>query len=62
MEEVDGVQVSLQGLGPLNWLVKKGLRAFLRRHLRAYLEREGRDLIAQELQQAATAEESGFFW
>ena len=52
MEEVDGVQVSLQGLGPLNWLVRRALRAFLRRHLKGYLEREGRDLIEHEIRNA----------
>ena len=60
--EIEGVQVSMQGLGPLNWGVKRALRAFLRRHLRAYLEREGRELIEQELQNAAAIEEQqGFF-
>lgn len=49
MEEVDGVQVLLHGLGPLNWLVKKALRSFLRRHLKGYLEKEGKDMIEQEL-------------
>lgn len=53
VQEVAGVQVHLVGLGPLNWVVRRTLKAFLRRHLSSYLEKEGRELIAQELQQAA---------
>ena len=59
MEEVDGVHVSLVGLGPLNGLVKRLLRAFIRRNLKFYLERECRPLLAQELQNA-TAEQGLF--
>ncbi len=34
-------------------LLARALKAFLRRHLRSYLEKEGRELIAQELEHAA---------
>ncbi len=58
MEKVDGIHVSVVGLGPLNWIVRKVLRSLLRRHLRDFLEREGRDVVEQELQNAALASES----
>ena len=54
VQDLSGVYVNLHGLGPLNWPVKRALRALLRRHLREYLEREGRDLVAQELRNATT--------
>ena len=49
------MRVHLHGLGPLNWIAKRALRSFLRRHLKEYLEKEGRDMIEQELQNAAAA-------
>ena len=43
VENVDGVQVSLHGLGPLNFPVRRMIRYFLRRHLRGHLQvREAR--------------------
>ena len=50
VEKIDGIHVSIYGLGPLNWIVRRVLRALLRRHLRDFLEREGRDVVQQELQ------------
>ena len=38
VENVDGVQVSLHGLGPLNFPVRRMIRYFLRRHLRGHLQ------------------------
>ena len=38
VENVDGVQVSLHGLGPLNFPVRRMVRYFLRRHLRGHLQ------------------------
>lgn len=57
VEKIDGIHVSIYGLGPLNWIVRRVLRSLLRRHLREYLEREGRDVVQQELQNAALASE-----
>jgi len=57
VEKIDGIHVSIHGLGPLNWIVRRVLRALLRRHLREYLEREGRDVVQQELQNATVASE-----
>ena len=57
VEKIDGIQVSIYGLGPLNWIVRRVLRALLRRHLREFLEREGRDVVQQELQNATLASE-----
>ena len=57
VEKIDGIQVSIYGLGPLNWIVRRVLRALLRRHLRDFLEREGRDVVQQELQNATAASE-----
>ena len=38
VENVDGVQVGLHGLGPLNFPVRRMIRYFLRRHLRGQLQ------------------------
>ena len=57
VEKIDGIHVSIYGLGPLNWIVRRVLRALLRRHLRDFLEREGRDVVQQELQNATLATE-----
>ena len=56
VENVDGVQVSLHGLGPLNFPVRRMIRYFLRRHLRGHLQvhkakadgRAGRDSLERE--------------
>jgi hypothetical protein len=55
VEKIDGIHVSIHGLGPLNWIVRKVLRSLLRRHLREFLEREGREIVQQELQNASLA-------
>ena len=57
VEKIDGIHVSIYGLGPLNWIVRRVLRALLRRHLRDFLEREGKDVVQQELQNATLASE-----
>jgi hypothetical protein len=49
VDDIDGICVSMEGLGPLNWLVRRVLRSLLRRHLRQFLEREGKSIIEQEL-------------
>ena len=49
VKDMAGIEVNLQGLGPFNWPVRRMLRAMLRRHLRPYLEKEGRDLLEMEL-------------
>lgn len=59
VEKIDGIQVSMYGLGPLNWVVRKVLRAVLRRHLRDFLEREGKEVVQQELENAALASSEG---
>ena len=57
VEKIDGIRVSIYGLGPFNGIVRRILRSILRRHLREYLEKEGRDVVQQELQAAALASE-----
>ena len=61
VEKIDGIHVSIYGLGPLNWIVRRVLRSLLRRHLREFLEKEGRDVVQQELQNAALASDENLF-
>lgn len=44
--------MTVRGLGPLNWVIKRILKALLKRYLREFLEREGRDIVQQEMQTA----------
>ena len=60
MAQVEGVTVYIHGLGVFNGMAKRVLRAILRKHIKEYLERECRDLISQELRNAA-AEDGGYF-
>ena len=60
VSSVNGVQVTMHGLGrPMNWVVKKILRSLLRRHLSTILEKAGKEVIQQELNNASAAIANG---
>ena len=44
--------MTVLGLGPLNWVIKKILKELLKRKLKGFLEEEGRDIVQQEMQTA----------
>ena len=50
VDDIDGIVVNVEGLGPINWVVRRVLRSLLRRHLRSFLEREAKEMLQQELQ------------
>ena len=50
VDEIEGITVSMDGLGPLYWFVRRVLLSLLRRHLRDFLQKEGKSVIEQELQ------------
>jgi len=52
VEKIEGIKVTVRGLGPLNWVIKKILKELLKRKLKGFLEEEGRDIVQQEMQTA----------
>jgi len=57
VERIEGIKVTVLGLGPFNWVIKKILKELLKRKLKGFLEEEGRDIVQQEMQ--AAIEKSG---
>ncbi|CAB4055388.1 rpoB [Lepeophtheirus salmonis] len=57
VQEVDGIQVTICGLGPLNWIIKKALRSLLRRHVRSWIENDLKEVLQRELYNVSIGDE-----